>query len=391
MTTSQIRVRGIAELIATLPMQLGYRPEDSLVLVLLDPPEQAPTAARPSGAIRVMCRFDLPHDAGGYEEALRALTTVLRRQASGVAELVAFEDEEGTDATEVLRAVARLCALEGVGVDRVARVRGDQWLEVGPEDLPAVWRVLPSVDRVPAAADLVLAGAAVGPGRAELSRRIREGDAVRQAEVLAEVQDYVARFERAVAPGGEAAGEPEEGGPPGGDPLAVLRAEAHCLRIHARFVERGARAWRRILDATPEGPSVADLPSAVLAQGLTVLWNREFRDGLIAWLAPGNLGPGLLPGEITDALVRHLPISRVGGPAPVDRLVDLCALVPDEIAAPLLTVTAQVAWALNKGTLANLAIERALQVEPDYYLARLTDQLLQHVVRPPAGPFAATA
>ena len=163
------------------------------------------------------------------------------------------------------------------------------------------------------------------------------------------------------------------------------------VRLQARFLERGALAWRRILDTTVGGPEVADLPPAVLAQGLVLLWHREFRDGVITWSVPGVLGPGMLPREVSDPLVRHLELARLGNRRLLDRLVSLCSLVPDELAAPLLTVTAQTAWALNSGTVANLAIERALELEPDYYLAGLTDMLLQNAVPPPRGPFVSPA
>jgi hypothetical protein len=78
-------------------------------------------------------------------------------------------------------------------------------------------------------------------------------------------------------------------------------------------------------------------------------------------------------------------------PAALDRLVQVCALVPDEWAAPVLTVAAQTAWASHEGTLANIAIDRALEADPHYYLARLTEQLLRHGVRPPPGPFQEAA
>src|SRR5699024_10611010 len=158
MSTSPIRVRGIAELIATLPMQMGYRPEDSLMLVLLGAPEQDATAARPAGAVQQLCRIDLPHDAGGYEEMLAAVDTVLRRQASVVAEVVAFE--ESTDSTEVLHAVVRLCRSQGLEVHHAVRVREDRWLDVLGDEQAAEWGMVPQVVDVPAAADLALHGAA---------------------------------------------------------------------------------------------------------------------------------------------------------------------------------------------------------------------------------------
>lgn len=381
MTTSHIRVRGVEEMIATVPLQMGYQPEDSLVLVLLGPPERRPDSARPVGDLRMVARLDLPHDIGGYEELLARVGLLLRQQRPAVIEALAFEDD--TDATGVLRAVVRVCEQEEVDIHHVVRVREGSWQELEPDGTASVWRVVPSIDQVPCAADLVLAGAHIGPGRAELAEWIRQGDTERKLQLMAEMEDYLDRFLRAAPDtltdpdGSRAADDPE--------------AEQDLARLQLRFMERGALAWRRILDTTTGGPEVVDLPPAVLAQALVMLWHREFRDGVITWVAPGAMSPGMLPREVTDALVRHLELARLGNRALLDRLVALCALVPDEFAPPLLTVTGQAAWALNSGTVANLAIERALELEPRYYLAQLTDRLLQNAVRPPPGPFSAVA
>lgn len=379
MTTPPIRVRGVAELIATLPHQLGYHPEDSLVLVLLEGIDEGAGTRRPSGEIQLLCRLDLPRDLGGYEEVLRTVGALIRRERPAVVEVIAFEAD--ADATEVLLAVSRVCEAEDAVVDRLARVRGDRWLAVASDGAdPDVWCSLPSVDTVPAVADLVVRGAAPGPGRSELVARIRGAGRAREQEVGDELAAALVTFLRAGDPAAAGAGrDPAAAGAGGGG------------RAYRRHLERGARGWQRVLDTTRDAPRVEDLPPAVVAQAVVMLWDREFRDALIAWVAPGQLGPGMLPGEVMAAFVRHLPASRVLDRARLDRLVDLCALVPDEWAAPVLTVTAQAAWALNNGTMANIAIDRALQADPTYYLAQLTDQLLRHAVPPPGGPFASAA
>lgn len=395
MTTSQITVRGVEELIATVPLQMGYQPEDSLVLVLLGPPGAQGHSLRAVGKVLLMARIDLPHEVGAYEEVLIQVNRALRQQRPAMLDVLAYEDDE--DASGVLQAVARMCREEDVGVHHLVRVRDGRWQQLEPEsrapdgtgshggvaedsacngtepnDTESVWCPVPPVDRVPCAADLVLAGARIGPSRAELAQWIRQGQTERKLQLLDEVEDYLDRFLASVGP--------DATGPDADDELA---------RVQTRFIERGALAWRRILDVTPGGPEVADLPPAVLAHALVMLWHREFRDGVITWIAPGAMGPGLLPGDICDPLVRHLELARTGNRALLDRLVALCALVPDEFAPPVLTVTAQGAWALNSGTVANLAIERALELDPDYYLAQLTDLLLQNAVPPPPGPFVA--
>lgn len=378
MTSSPIRVRGVEQLIATVPLHLTYQPEDSLVLVLLGPPESQPDSDRAAGKVLLMARIDLPHDIGSYEAVLIEVSRILHQHQPAVIDVLAYE---GGDTTTVLQAVASVCVEQDVAVHHVVRVRDGSWQELKLDGTASVWCAVPPIDRVPCAADLVLAGAHVGPSRAELAEWIQRGQAERKIQLLAEVEDYLDRFLQAVPP---AVTHPD-------DTAADPEVQRDLARLQARFIERGALAWRRILDATPGGPEVADLPPAVLAHALVMLWHREFRDGVITWVAPGAMGPGLLPREICEALVRHLELARTGNRRLLDRLVALCALVPDEFAPPVLTVTAQGAWALNSGTVANLAIERALELEPDYYLAQLTDLLLHNAVPPPPGPFAPAA
>ena len=48
---------------------------------------------------------------------------------------------------------------------------------------------------------------------------------------------------------------------------------------------------------------------------------------------------------------------------------------------PVLTLVAHVAWWSGDGTVAAIALERALDIDPDYRLAGLMDQLLSVGVR----------
>lgn len=364
----------MAELIATVPLQLGYRPERSLVLIFLEGPDEGSPSARPAGRIRLICRMDLPEDAGAFEETLEAIHQIVWQHQPGLVGALSYEADE--DATAILAAVASTCVSLGSGVYQLARVRSTRWLALCPgQDDPGVWRELPSTDRVPAAAELIWHGACTGPSREELTAVIRGGDATGQASLAEEIDAYLTRY---------AAALPDDG--PAG--TGSRSGSAERPQVADRFLERAALAWRRLLDPTPEGPAVTDLPPAVVAQGLVFLWDRGFRDALIAWVAPGQLGPGLLPPDVLAAFVRHLPASRLRDRARLDRLVTLCGLVRDDCAAPILTVTGQVAWAINQGTVANIAIERAREVDPDYHLAILTSDLLRAAIPPPPGPFA---
>lgn len=387
MTTPKIRFTSLADLVASLPHQLGYRPVDSLVLTFLGRDGAGP-ATSSARQITLKCRVDLPPDERSRDAVVQMLADVVRREQPEGIFLCSFETDQ--DSTETLTAVTRMCESEGVGVGGVARVRENRWLEVGHDE---VWRDLPAVENIPAVADLVYRGMQPGPSRAELTARVWGRFDTNQAMLLAELEAYADRFLETLH---HTRGAGRRGGASAGAAAtrvgaATDAAQFGLLVSESRFVERGARAWRRMLDTTPGAPAVRDLPPAVIVQGLAMLWDRDFRDALISWLAPGQLGPGMLPAEVWAAFVRHLPLSRLCDGRRLDRLVEVCGLVPDQVAAPVLSVTAQCAWILNNGTIANIAVERALEFQPDYTLAQLVEQLLRHGVRPPGGPFAVVA
>ena len=142
--------------------------------------------------------------------------------------------------------------------------------------------------------------------------------------------------------------------------------------------------------------------------------DRGWRDGLLAWLCPDSMSLDLLRGDVVAALqviprpVPSAPVTSAAGAGdgraePVAdgsadengdgstarddlgrRLLSLCRLVPDatgEVAAAILTVAAHVSWCDGDGTLASIALERALRVAPRYRLAELLDRLVAAGVR----------
>ena len=77
------------------------------------------------------------------------------------------------------------------------------------------------------------------------------------------------------------------------------------------------------------------------------------------------------------------------------RLVELARSVPEDVRPPVLTLLAHLAWWTGDGTVAGVALEESLRIDPDYRLAQLMMQLLAAGVRPweepgaPAGGAAA--
>ncbi|MCU0263648.1 MAG: DUF4192 domain-containing protein [Candidatus Nanopelagicales bacterium] len=60
----------------------------------------------------------------------------------------------------------------------------------------------------------------------------------------------------------------------------------------------------------------------------------------------------------------------------IEVLCDALRMAPDGAAAPLATITGLVTWMRGQGALASLCIERALDEDPEYRLARLASQLM---------------
>ena len=64
------------------------------------------------------------------------------------------------------------------------------------------------------------------------------------------------------------------------------------------------------------------------------------------------------------------------------RLEQVCRLTPAAHAAPLLSVVASVAWWCGDGARSGVAVDRALELEPQHRLCRLIRQSLDHGIRP---------
>ena len=65
-----------------------------------------------------------------------------------------------------------------------------------------------------------------------------------------------------------------------------------------------------------------------------------------------------------------------------DRLIRLCGMLPDDMAAPALSVLASFTWWRGDGALTRVALARALRCDPDYRLAQLLEQMVDLAIRP---------
>ncbi len=263
----RITITDLADLIALLPYQLGFHPRDSLVLADV-------TQRRLHGISRV----DLD-EVRTLDLAAQCLRPLVRDGARQVV-LVAWEDTPGA-ATGPLDLVCRAALDLGVEVVREVLVCGDRFWSSG-EGEPPEGRLVPPPGAVAGVAEMVALGIAPLPGRESLAERV--------APVVGERADRVGAEVR-------------------------RRRERPRSSWSSRVAREEWRAWLTglVRDDPAPGERMPSSPerSAVLA---VALLDRDWRDGLVAWLCAGSLPLDNLPSRIVRDL-RGLP--RI--PPPPDR------------------------------------------------------------------------
>lgn len=335
-----------ADLIALAWYQLGYRPDDSLVMVGLGGPRQR---------AGVVSRGDLP-PPGQERAAVAALAgPLLDSGADAVVLLVCAAAACRTGPPAVLRSALRL--LPELGLDVV-----DAWA-VGstgyrsyrctdPGCCPRDGRPLAEVLRSRVAAELVLRGCALA-----------EDEAALVADVLPDPAP------EAGAADGEA---PDDGAPADGVPADDARPPEDLL-------ER----WRQVL----AGDAGEDRTAELVRLLGPALADGRLRDALMVTLVPGagGVAEALLTGtggEALDACLRVPPDQDL-----LDRGVRLLAAVARTARpgrrAGALGALAWLAWWAGQGTRARLLAGRALADVPGHRLAMLVDGLLELAVPPP--------
>lgn len=374
-----IRLRGPADVLASLPYQLGYHPEDSVVVLALS-----------DGVVGLVERLDLPPLDAVVEAAGSLVVPVLRSGFDAVL-LLGF-DSPDRSARPVLDALEHDLAEQGVWVVHRLLVREGRWssLDCGSSCCPPGWQPLPEPASTPAVAEFVRLGMAPRGRRSDLAEAVRPDPGLSEA-----VAAQLAR-PRPPAPGTAFFGPDRRGGEPGG-PLRRLAS----LSVWADVLGAGtSRADERADSHHGQARSSAVTRSArpaEVAELVRSLRDVHLRDGLLAWLCPGFLELGDLDEDLVAALESTLgplpdaPASPtlsedcpLTSKAVLTQLEELVRAVPEGDGAPLSTVLAYVAWYHGQGTLARVALDRALEEVPDYRLARLVEQLVDLGLRPSA-------
>ena len=358
-----IRLRGPADILAALPFQLGYHPHNAVLAIALT-----------GRAIGLVQRIDLPPEEH-VAEAVAALLSALGREEPDAVLIVGYETQEAAS-LPVLDALADACGGLGITVlDRLV-VRAGRWFapDCTTGCCPAEGAPLPEPAETPAVADFVAMEMAP----------VRDRDALRTQLVpdrqrCQEVQEALGNAVR-----GDRGDVPARR-------LAAVDGRAGAVR-RLRWLAR----WAVVCDTSASRPPMEGLAPEEIAELALSLRDLALRDGLIAWLCPGSLPLDALDEDLVDQLRTCLPPqtwhstppsreAAVAGRRLQARLAQLCRVVPDEQAAPALTVLANLTWWLGDGALTRVALERALDVEPDYRLARLLDRMVDLAIRPRAS------
>ncbi|WP_410814850.1 DUF4192 domain-containing protein [Micromonospora sp. 067-2] len=327
-----LRLTSRHDIVVAVPYLLGFHPANSLVCIALD-----------DKLIRFVARLELPQSSAldDFAEPAAQTAVLMSRYASAVILVGYGPADHVSQATAVLTT-----ALHAIDIDvrEVLRVDGDRyWCLCGAPDCADAVAYHPSASIVPAEA--VYLGIAPLPDRPALRQLITPVTGPDRVRMRAVTETALRRLVGMLADGraGTASGGHQQSSPP------------------EKVVHHGVTAVRRAYACAVRGDVLSDDDVAWLT---AVLMVPEVRDH--AWTT----------GDGSDEQRRlWIDVTR--------------RAVPELSAAPacLLAVTAYLG---GDGALANIAVERALNADPDYRLAHLLGHALQAGVPPHVWRAAAT-
>ena len=324
----RVRVGSADGILAVVPHLLGFHPTDSLVMLGI---------GGPHARIRLAFRYDLPDppEDGLAADIAAHAATVLRRQHLTMAIAVGYG--LGKTVTPVVDVLAPALREAGIAVQDVLRVEGGRYWSYmcgDPACCPPDGVPFDSSGH-PASAALAAAGLTVRADRAALA-----GTVAPVAETAPSMRDAIERARRK-------AGQ-----------LIDLEAVAAGSDPLLPIADAGRRSVKQAIARYRRGEEVAGHDE--LAWLGFALADLRVRDDAWARMDP----------QFNEAhqrlwidLVRHLP--------------------PDFVAPPA-ALLAFTAWQAGDGALASIAIERALEADPEYSMALLVADAL-HAGLPPSA------
>jgi hypothetical protein len=385
--TTLIRAQGPRELLSYVPYRLGYRPQDSVVLVGLRPPR---------GRVGLVVRVDVA-DVADLEHGPQLARSVVGHLAADGAQrvvLVVYTDaplRSGGVEASVARAAVEHCR-EAVephhGPVDVWVVASSGWYALDcaeDECCPPGGRPLRELESSEVGAHMVLAGAALADSREEALRIPRAG---------ADERRRAARAARRVRDRARAGGPLDTWADP--DATAVGRRVESLAEWRAAVARAAVHERERAAGEGPGAGNAAGLPPATvlgrLAAGLEAV---PVRDAVLVSLVPGtgdladrtvrggdvDAGTARAIASIVDPAAGLAPDPAVTGPAR-SVLEAVVAHAPRGSTAPALTLLALLAWWHGDGGRAGRRLDEALAEDPTYRLALLLSSALDAGVPP---------
>lgn len=330
---STIVVRGPRALVAVLPHLLGFHPCASVVVVVMGADNR----------VAAVARADWPPRSQQVTEILGAITSGMRAPATGCA--VALYPPDANLSLGPMPEVHSAVAAAGLGLLDLLIIAGEppstvRWRSAlcqDPRCCPPEGRLLDTATE-PAQAALIASGNAVAASRELIVAGFRSrGDTV--------AVDVRRRLLAQCVPGANLHPEAVV------DPAAGVRDLAAQIAADVRSPEGAVIPVDRLSDWAPH-----------LVRALRTI---RTRDSLIAALVA-------LVEELDDERRRSL----------IERLRVLSQMAPPAYLAPLLTLCGILAWLHGDGVRANVAVTRALEVEPGYTLAQLISRGLAQGIPP---------
>ena len=319
------------QLVAAIPHLIGFHPESSLVIVVLDGSE-----------VCTITRFDWP--ASPVD-----LPINIRTGLSGASEpaivLVAYTEQ----IISLEETVHLVKGCEDSDLLDVLWVRGGCWISLMCEDescCPAEGH--PLADISPADVAFVVAGSAPFESRDDLVQRLG-------AQQLA--NDAIAKRQQAQT--------------------EVDAEVSKKLKISDKdFDQRKAKGQSSGSNA--QQVSKSDIRASILKEVATFLR----ADSELSWQEHAWLSAVVSDIRMRDGLLRLLfDDTLLRAPARA-KLINAVSRAADVHVPALATVLAGCAWLDGNGALASVALERALDADPAYSLARLLDRAIAHNVPP---------
>lgn len=318
----KVRLGSLTSLLAIVPHLLGFRPENSLVVLGTEPPR---------GRIKVTLRYDLPDppDEEVIAEVSAHAIGVLASQRIESAVVIGYGPERlVTPLVKVIMGDAPTAGLLITELLRVDDSRYWSYLCANTDCCPAEGREFETSGQ-PVAAAMAAAG----------------------SQVLGTRSDLAATVAPLTGPEGEAMR------------VATRRAEARAARLLARVERSGKAAAARRLIATDGLRAVFETITRYRAG------ERPRNDDEFAWLT-------IVLRDLRvrdDAWARMDPEHRE---AHLRMWTDIVRRArPGYVAAPA-ALLAFVAWQCGNGALANVALDRALDDDRGYSMAQLLRQVI---------------